>query len=347
MRFAGIFALTLSLLVVRDHTADACGVKMTVKSPGPRKAVQRSQNASNILIIGEPPPRLQRDLAAAGHRVDVANNPGAAKRETYAVVIVPSGGEANTARTKFPNAIVMVRSSDVASDLRTVETRVARAPVSASDRTLVAAVPKRQPTAAGPVGPTVVAAKNPNEGEGAGATQPPPTPKATPQPPKPAPPKEEPKTVAATVEPKPAETKPAPKPEEKPAQVTTTVKPREEAKPRPAAVVSDLREEVFFGLGGSAPQNARTLARAAAWLTKNTGVQVTVSGHADPTGTPEGNMALSQTRAERVRDALVEKGVDSSRITVEAFGDTKLKYGQQDGRNRRVAIEAKAEAKTE
>lgn len=335
MRLAGLLALSLSLLVAREHTADACGVKMTVRSPGPRKAIPRSANASNILIIGQPPPRLQRDLSAAGHRVDVANNPGAAKRESYAVVIVPSGGDANTARTKFPNAIVMVRSSDVASDLRSVETRVARAPVSAKDRALVAAAPKRQPKAAGPDAPKVISAKNPNEG--AGAAQP--TPKPTP----PAPPKEEPRV--ATVEPK-AETK-APKPEEKPAQVTTTVKPREEAKPRPAAVVSDLKEEVFFGLGGSSPQNARTLARAAAWLSKNTGVQVVVSGHADPTGTPEGNMALSQTRAERVRDALVEKGVDASRITVEAFGDTKLKYGAQDGRNRRVAIDAKADAKTE
>ena len=36
----------------------------------------------------------------------------------------------------------------------------------------------------------------------------------------------------------------------------------------------------------------------------------------------------------------VSAGVDASRIDVNAFGDTKLKYGARDGRNRRVAIEA-------
>jgi OmpA-OmpF porin, OOP family len=56
---------------------------------------------------------------------------------------------------------------------------------------------------------------------------------------------------------------------------------------------------------------------------------------------PDANMALSQTRADAVRDYLVNAGIDSSRIEVNAYGDTKLKYGRTDPRNRRVSIQPK------
>jgi outer membrane protein OmpA-like peptidoglycan-associated protein len=349
MRLAGLLALSLSLLVVpsAEQTADACGVKMTVKSPGPRKAIARTANASNILIIGAPPPRLQRDLAAAGHHVDVAANPGAAKKETYAIVIVPSGSEADSARNKFPGAVVMVRSSDVASDLRTVENRVARGPVATGDRTLVAVAPKRQPTAAGPEAKAPIGRKDTEVGGVAIKT----TPKveakveAKVTPP---PPKDETK-VAVVEQPKTTvETKVTPPPEEKTVAVTTTVKPKDEtSKPKQVAVVGDLKGEVYFGLGSASPQNTAFIGKAATWLAKNSSANVTLSGHADPSGTPEANMALSQSRAEKVRDVLVAKGVDAARITVEAFGDTQLKYGKTDARNRRVAIDAKGEAKSE
>jgi len=72
-----------------------------------------------------------------------------------------------------------------------------------------------------------------------------------------------------------------------------------------------------------------------------------VSGHADPSGTPDANMALSQSRAEKVRDVLVAKGVDASRITVEAFGDTQLEYGKTDPRNRRLANHPKGQAQSQ
>ena len=51
-------------------------------------------------------------------------------------------------------------------------------------------------------------------------------------------------------------------------------------------------------------------------------------------------MTLSETRANGVRDYLVTAGIDTSRLHVTAYGDTKLKYGRLDRRNRRVAIEA-------
>jgi peptidoglycan-associated lipoprotein len=68
---------------------------------------------------------------------------------------------------------------------------------------------------------------------------------------------------------------------------------------------------------------------------------VIVEGHADPTGNPDDNLALAQQRAELVRDQLVSAGIDGSRIEVISYGDTRLKYGRADGRNRRAAVVAK------
>ena len=68
---------------------------------------------------------------------------------------------------------------------------------------------------------------------------------------------------------------------------------------------------------------------------------IMLEGHADPSGSPDANQALSQSRADAVKDAIVSAGGDGSRIEVQAFGDTKLKYGRTDGRNRRVLVETK------
>jgi peptidoglycan-associated lipoprotein len=77
------------------------------------------------------------------------------------------------------------------------------------------------------------------------------------------------------------------------------------------------------------------------WLGANKAGSIVIEGHADPSGSPEANMVLSQHRADAVRDAILAQGVDASRIEVQAFGDTKLEYGRTDGRNRRVVIKAK------
>src|SRR3954462_7132122 len=92
--------------------AEACGVKLTVKSSTPRKAVARTSNPSDILLLGNPPRRLESDLSAAGHRVDVAQTPSAVKSKSYAVVITDAGLQ-DEARTTFPTAVVIVRSGDV------------------------------------------------------------------------------------------------------------------------------------------------------------------------------------------------------------------------------------------
>lgn len=292
--------------------ADACGVKLTVKSSAPRKAVARTSNPSDVLLLGSPPRRLELNLAAAGHRVEVAPNAAAAKRKSYAVVIVDPPQQ-EEARSSFDGAVVLVRSGDVVADVRSVEKQVARKPLRAGgeSRTALTARTERTPIDAGPRQDPerrIVATSEPKE--------------RTP-PPEPTPPPERVTTV------------PRPVAEVKPPEVTPT------AEPRPKAPVARGPNEVYFAYNrfGLAQANA-TLARTVRWL-KGSDVSVIIEGHADPAGNPEDNMKLAQRRAELVRDHLVSAGIDASRLEVISYGDTRLKYGRTDPRNRRVTIIAK------
>ena len=82
----------------------------------------------------------------------------------------------------------------------------------------------------------------------------------------------------------------------------------------------------------------KSLDKVAAWLNANTAASIVIEGYADPTGSHDDNLTLSKARADAGREYLIAAGVDGSRIEVLAFGDTKLKYGARDGRNRRIAI---------
>jgi peptidoglycan-associated lipoprotein len=113
---------------------------------------------------------------------------------------------------------------------------------------------------------------------------------------------------------------------------------------RPKADVpkaNTVHDEVYFTLGSFKLDNQAALAKDVRWLKGSSDVQVVIEGHADPTGTHEGNMVLSQKRAESVRDFLVSAGIDQSRLEVMAYGDTRLRYGRADRRNRRAAIVVK------
>ena len=307
----------LTVFVVEVHTAppvDACGIKLTVKSSSLRKAVARTSNPSDILLLGTPPRRMELDLLAAGHRVEVAPTPAAAKRKSYAVVITDSKMQSD-ARAGFPNAVVVVRSSDLVADMRSVEQQVARRPVRAEEsRPVVAAAARPAPVAAGPgqqARPRVVATAETTT-----------TPAET-APPAPTPPADQ--SVAKVTVPPPAERRP----------------PREAT---PAPVVSGaIRTEVFFAISSSrlTLYANRPLAGVIRWLNDSKDATAVIEGHADPSGSPEGNLALGQKRAERVRDYLVAAGIEESRLEVISYGDTRLRYGVTDGRNRRVAIVAK------
>ena len=48
---------------------------------------------------------------------------------------------------------------------------------------------------------------------------------------------------------------------------------------------------------------------------------VILSGYSDAVGTPQSNMLSSRKRADAVRDAMVDMGLDEERITIHAFGE--------------------------
>jgi OmpA-OmpF porin, OOP family len=56
-------------------------------------------------------------------------------------------------------------------------------------------------------------------------------------------------------------------------------------------------------------------------LVKNPGAEVQISGYTDGLGTVEYNKVLSDKRAKACADYLIAKGVDSSRISFESFGE--------------------------
>ncbi len=70
--------------------------------------------------------------------------------------------------------------------------------------------------------------------------------------------------------------------------------------------------------------------------------RIVLNGHTDRVGTDAFNLKLSESRAQSVKAALAEAGLDPKRIDVFAFGETDPKVPTEDGvnepQNRRVEI---------
>jgi OOP family OmpA-OmpF porin len=90
------------------------------------------------------------------------------------------------------------------------------------------------------------------------------------------------------------------------------------------------------------PEAAAILDRLVAFMNENKDKRVALSGHTDSIGTEKYNQGLSERRAASVKNYLVKKGVDTSRVTSQGFGeskpiaDNKTKEGR--AKNRRVEI---------
>jgi OOP family OmpA-OmpF porin len=93
------------------------------------------------------------------------------------------------------------------------------------------------------------------------------------------------------------------------------------------------------------PESRKELKRVLAELKKRSLPDVAVTGHADAVGTMKYNDQLSTTRAERMREILVEKGLPAERITVAGRGKreplVRTDNGVPEPRNRRVEIDVR------
>jgi len=113
------------------------------------------------------------------------------------------------------------------------------------------------------------------------------------------------------------------------------------AAPAPTAARSYL---VFFDWDSAAlNERARQiLAEAARNTTRVQVTRIEVAGHADRSGAPAYNLALSRRRAEAVAAELVRLGVAKQAIDIQAFGDTRplvpTAAGVREPQNRRVEI---------
>jgi OOP family OmpA-OmpF porin len=82
-------------------------------------------------------------------------------------------------------------------------------------------------------------------------------------------------------------------------------------------------------------------------LNDHPSIRIEISGHTDNVGTRERNQQLSGDRANSVRDYLVSKGIDASRITTRGAGpdepvaENKTAAGRQ--KNRRIEFKIKVE----
>jgi peptidoglycan-associated lipoprotein len=87
-------------------------------------------------------------------------------------------------------------------------------------------------------------------------------------------------------------------------------------------LASGVPDRVFFATNETVLTTASrdTLRKQAAWLRKNSSINVVLEGHADERGTREYNLALGERRANAAKDYLMTYGISSDRISVLSYG---------------------------
>ena len=83
-----------------------------------------------------------------------------------------------------------------------------------------------------------------------------------------------------------------------------------------------VKDRVFFATNESILTTAsrETLRAQAAWLRKNSSINVVLEGHADDRGTREYTLALGERSANAAQAYLMTYGISSDRISVLSYG---------------------------
>jgi peptidoglycan-associated lipoprotein len=86
--------------------------------------------------------------------------------------------------------------------------------------------------------------------------------------------------------------------------------------------VVNVGDRVFFESDQTdlSQQAINTLEKQAQWLQQYNRYAFTIEGHADERGTREYNIALGAKRAQSVRNFLVSRGIDASRMRTISYG---------------------------
>lgn len=131
-----------------------------------------------------------------------------------------------------------------------------------------------------------------------------------------------------------------------PAPVAAAPAAKPEAKPAAKQIEKVRLPGTNFRTGSAAlqPGASGTLREAAAILKSNPDLKVEVGGHADSQGDAAKNQALSERRAQSVKDFLVGEGVAANRLTVKGYGEDmpvdSNKTAEGRANNRRVEFKS-------
>ena len=136
---------------------------------------------------------------------------------------------------------------------------------------------------------------------------------------------------------------PQPVPAPKPVPVKA-VEPAPAPQPAKVAVPEAIHEEAFYEICISDPDKeaANKLQKVAEFMKRNPDRNISIIGYADKnTGNPKINLMYSQKRANKAKEDLVNKyGIDASRISISAKGDTIQPFAEND-KNRCIIINGK------
>ncbi len=99
----------------------------------------------------------------------------------------------------------------------------------------------------------------------------------------------------------------------------------------------EIQQKVFFETGKATilPRSYDLLDQVASVMIANPQIaKIAVEGHTDDVGADEGNLQLSQARAEAVRDYLVQAGISPERLSAKGYGETRPVLPNTSDRNR-------------
>lgn len=104
-------------------------------------------------------------------------------------------------------------------------------------------------------------------------------------------------------------------------------------------LTATFKSDVFFDVNSSTikPGGYAELDRVANVLAQYPQTMIRVEGHTDQTGSEQYNLQLSERRANAVKNALTQKGIDAARITPVGMGEC-CPVSSDNAANRRVSM---------